>query len=167
MGKNINNISNVVTVLPDGSLIYAGEPGGVNPDPYTDTVITKVNFFLPLQDQIDDLETDIIDHEARIQTLEDGLTKTLDKAQNTSYQPTQNADSRIINFGFRLVSGSPVVAVGTALGLDDIVSSRAITGLERSIDVSEYVETSRTLHITINSGSVDVAIFSRENLYEV
>jgi hypothetical protein len=165
MGKNINGLPLETTVV-DGSLVYVGTPGGANPDPFEDKKITKVDFFLPLQTQITGNEDDIAILEDSVATLEELLAKSLDKAQNASYQPAQNADSRIINFGFRYVSGTPIVKVGTAVGLEDIVDEATVS-TEYSYDVSEYSEAGRTLYITITGGTVDVVILSRENLYEV
>jgi len=156
-----------IEVSTTGTRVVVLYPDGESSTNYKNASITIDNFFSTMQSQITDNANNISTDADRITVLENGLTKTLDKAQNTSYQPTQSADSRIINFGFRVVSGSPTVAVGTGAGLGDIVTSRLITEDERSANVQEYSTAGRTLYITITGGSVDVAIFSRENLYEV
>ena len=149
-----------------GAILWVQIPSAA-PSGYTDLQIDIPTLLAAEQASIISNSSDISALDARVVVVENGLTKSLLKNRNTSYEHTQNADSRIINFGFRTVSGTPTVSVGTTLGADDIVTSREITGLERSINILEYTNVSRTLYITITGGIVDVAIFSRESLYNI
>jgi hypothetical protein len=162
MGKNINNINNPQSTISDDSLIYVGIPGGVNPDPFTDATITAVLLKKPLQDQIDDNETDIIDHELRITQLENGSTKRLDTGETGNYTFTQNADSEIEKIYIKLDGGSPTIRIGTTLNGEELVSDQVITSqYKKDINFSKgFAAASRTIYVTISGGSLDIAFYS-------
>lgn len=165
MGKNIYDITNVVTSLVDGALIYAGQPGGVNPDPFQDAVITKGNFFLPLQNQITANAANISTNTTNITTLQNNSSKRLDLAQTTSFSYTQVAGSMIEAVYF---NGTGTVAVGTTVGGEELVRSGLISDGFRSYDVDPkkgYSATDRTIYITLSTANVDIATFSKLSLF--
>jgi len=167
MADEILRVNKAQTTDRAGGVLWVQKGGAATPSTYDDFWILPDDLLAPEQARLAANEANIASNTARIVIIENSLTKTLNKNQNTAYAVTQNADSRIINFGFRAVSGVPIVAVGTGAGLDDIVSSKVITASERAINTQEYSTASRTVYITISGGIVDVVICSRENVYEV
>lgn len=166
MGTNIANINNAIVTVSDDALIYVGEPGGANPDPFEDATITALLLKKPLQDQITTNTSNISTNADAITVLQNNSNKVIAKAQAADYTVTQNADSLIDHIYFRYVSGTPTVKVGTTLAADDVVSEQLVTDAYLN-DISEYTETSRTLYISISGGSVDVVIMSKEDLFDI
>lgn len=165
MAKNIYEITNLVTTMPDGTLIYGATPGGVNPDPFTDARITKANFFAPLQTQITTNAGNITTNATNITTLQNNSSKRLDSSQTTSYSFTQVAGSMIETVYF---NGTGTVSVGTTPAGEELVKSALITDGFRSYDVDPkkgYSAASRTIYITLTAASVDVATFSKLSLF--
>lgn len=165
---NIYEIPNVVTSIPDDSLIYAATPGGTNPDPYEDAVIEKSDLFEPLQSQITDNETDILDHETRITTLEDNSTKTSYLNYNSPFTFPQDENEHITYTTFRKMSGTPTVKIGTTLGGDDILTERLISDLYRVLDtVILPGSANRTLYVGVAGGTIQMITYSKLNVFDI
>lgn len=153
-------------------------PNGVSPTGYENYQIAIAEFQAGLQSQIDDNETDIIDHEARIQELEDGLTKVPLLAQSGAFTYSQPNDSFISGIYMRRSSGFtvPVSAVGytnpAGVNGEEILSSRqmAISGgdyfrsTESVKDPYNQTGASRTIYFE-TTGTIDVIIILKTNLF--
>jgi hypothetical protein len=162
--KNIYLLS-AETTAPDGSLIYIGKPGGANPDPFEDKKITKANLLKELQAEVDANTADISTNIGAISTINDNIFKRLDSSKTTSYTFTQEEEQLIEDIYF---SGTGTVSVGTTLAGEELASSSTITNNFRHIKINSsdgYAATSRTIYVTISGGTVDVAIFSKINLF--
>ena len=169
MGVNIKDIPNRVATLEDLALIYGAEPD-LSPDGYADAAITKANFFLPLQTQITTNTNNAVTLAARVTVLEGGSLKRSYDAQNAAFTFSQTADSVLEKIFFRVVSGTPTVAVGTSLAGEQIVESALITGSFKADDCDPAITFStsiRTIYITVTGGVVDVAVFSKEGLFDI
>jgi hypothetical protein len=153
------------TTSRTGKALWLQSGGAATPSTYDDEWILPDDFLSAEQARITTNEGDITSLDARVTTLEDGLTKNYDANQNTSYTFSQNADSVVFEIHFFTVSGTPVVAVGTTLAGEEIMTSRNISnGYRVDRSLSEYSDTSRTIYISISGGIVDVVIYTRENI---
>lgn len=145
------------------SILWVQQPSG-DPSGYTDLQIDIDTLLAAEQARLTANEASITALGTRVTTLENSSTKTYD-ASKVTFTKTQAANSLITFFGFTTKTGTPTVKVGTSAGLDDIVSERQIDSSGfRGIDVIEFSATSRTIYITITSGTCDVVTFQRLNL---
>ena len=168
MADEILRVDKAQTTSRTNGALWIQKSGAATPSTYDDFFIEPDDFLASEQSRLTTNESDISSLDTRVTTLEEGLTKRIYDNRNTSFTVTQNADSRLIEIGFRKSSatGTLTVAVGTGAGLDNIVSSKEVTS-ERSVNIDEYSQTSRTIYITISGSFSDVVIYSRENVYEI
>jgi hypothetical protein len=141
-------------------------PDGATGTGYKNAQIAIADFFSTIQAQIDDNDTDIIDHENRITDLEDFTSIVRRSSDNAAFQETQPANSYVTIIGFLNETGSPVVKVGTTAGGDDIIPETTVTTENRN-DILSYTDNSRTLHFTVTGGEVATTIKYEKNFYEI
>lgn len=138
-------------------------PDGASGTGFKNARIAIANFFSTLWTQININTAAIAALLARVVTLEDSLSKTYDAATGTT-TIVQPADSLLTFVSFTVITGTPSVKIGTTAGGNDIVYGEDNVASFFSDNISKYTATSRTLYITITSGTCDVVTFQRLNL---
>lgn len=155
------------TDIITGGYIHIIIPRGAAPSGYDSFRISVADLQANLQSQITDNETDIIDHESRITKLEDNSSKILESSQGVTYDFTQSGDSEIEKIYINLDGGAPIVSVGTTPGGTELIGNEIITDqYKKDINFSKgFTAASRTIYVTITGGSVDIAFYSVESIF--
>lgn len=169
-----------ITTTVTGLYVPILLPDGVSPTGFENYRIAIAVLQAGLQGQIDDNVTDIADHETRIQTLENGLTKVTLAAQTGSFTYSQPNDTDLSGIYIIRSSGFtvPVSAVGYTLydgggtNGEEILSYRELAqsggGYFRKIEAipDSYNQTgvNRTIYFE-TTGTIDVVIYLKTNLF--
>jgi hypothetical protein len=166
VGLNIEQIPNRVNEISDGALVYSGEVGVSG---YEDAVTTKAEWLKEDRDRITANEDNIETIQTQISDISNQFSFVRRTGDVSSFQITQSENSYLFMIGLLKTSTTtnPTVSVGTESGLDDIVSSREITGSERIVITGNYELTNDTLFFTVNGGEVSTTIIYMKEFFNV
>lgn len=150
-----------------GGYIHIIIPNGAAPSGYDSFRISVADLQLDLQTQINTNTSDISTNTSNITALQNASTKRLDTGETSDYTFTQNADSEIEKIYINRDSGTPTIRIGTTLNGEELVSERVITDqYKKDVNFSSgFTTASRTIYVTISGGSVDIAFYSVESIF--
>lgn len=145
------------------SVLWVQQPSAT-PSGYIDLKIDIDALLVPEQARLTTNETNIAENTIAIEALINAAVKSNFTNVASSFNTPIPGNSLIEYIFFKLVSGSPIVAVGTSLGAEDIVSSRAVTSF-RSVQVMEYNSTLTPIYFTVTGGVVDISALSKLEIF--
>ena len=145
-------------------------PDGATGTGYKNAQMELSNFFLTLQSQITDNETDILDHENRITDLEDAIKSQVDLNLNSNTTFTLPQNGVIQEIHITAVSGTNInVEIGTTLGGNDLLDYAGTKALGANDyktkdlihrnTVSGGDSAAQTIYYTVSGGTVHIHLF--------
>lgn len=146
MGQTVNSKATEIT-NPAGLRFY-----GYKISPDGDYWISYSNLINALTVQINNLQTQI------------NNTQKKQKSENISTAQTFTipAKAKVTSVDFLEISGTPLIKVGSSIGLDDYIPEHEIVGADINI-IQLLVPVSTVMYISISGGTVNYTITYEEN----